>query len=542
MIRRRLSASEIWAILLLTTMVVLAGARALAFRMRKPVAEVESIPDQTNPYAGKILPEAKHEQVAELCAACHVYPPPDSIARHDWPGEVERGFAFLAQSDLKTRLVPPPPVEVARYYLNRAPATLPPPSRPPAGELGRFRFERISSPGDGGGSPMIANVRFAHLFDERRLDVLACDMDAGHVVAWKPYEPSEAAMVLAEGLKNPCHAEVVDLDQDGVRDVLVADLGSRWPGEERQGSVVWLRGNRDGRFTRRIIADGLGRVADAQAADFDGDGDLDVVAAVFGYIQVGEILYLENRTTDPDAPTFVPRTLDARDGTIHVPIADLNGDGRPDFVALISQEHEIVEAFLNEGEGQFSRRTIYAAPHPAFSSNGIQLVDFDRDGDLDVLMTNGDVLERRVLKPYQGIHWLENRGDYPFEPHRLDSLYGVARAVAGDLDGDGDLDIAATTFLPGGHWSRVRPSLDSEAIVVLEQTEPGAFVRHELESETCDHPSCDLGDFDGDGRLDLVTSSCIFLDPGEMSAPKGLDGIIVHKGLGPDVARGDEEE
>lgn len=133
-------------------------------------------------------------------------------------------------------------------------------------------------------------------------------------------------------------------------------------------------------------------MADVQAADFDGDGDLDLVVAAFGWREVGSILLLENRTRDWAAPTFVPRRIDPRVGAIHVPVADLDRDGRPDFVALISQHHETIVAFLNAGGGRFRPQVIYAAPHPGWGSSGIHLVDMDRDGDLDVLLAHGDML------------------------------------------------------------------------------------------------------------------------------------------------------
>jgi hypothetical protein len=484
-----------------------------------------------DPYAGPALPEASREQVVATCAACHAYPPPESFAKLDWPNEVEQGLAFLKKSELARTIKPPRAVEINRYFMNRAPAVMPSPTRAPAGRPGRFEFRRVGYKVEGPDPPIVANVRFAHLFDDRRLDVLACDMNGGRVLALRPYEEGARPVVLAEGLADPGHVEVVDLDRDGRKDLLVAVLGNRFPTDDKVGRVVWLRGEGDGRFTPRTLADGLGRVADVQAADFDGDGDLDLVAAVFGNLTVGRVLYLENRTTDPSRPEFVPATLDERDGTINVPVADLNGDGRPDFVALISQEHETVVAFLNDGGGRFTRKTIYTAPHPAFSCSGLQLVDLDGDGDLDALLSNGDALDRRQFKPYQGIHWLENRGEYPFVAHRLDSVYGVGRAVAGDLDGDGDLDIAATAFLPGGHWLRLRSSMNLDAILILEQAEPGVFVRHSVERVRCDHPSCDLGDFDGDGRLDLVAGTCIFADGAQQAVPKGLDWIIVLQGM-----------
>jgi hypothetical protein len=281
------------------------------------------------------------------------------------------------------------------------------------------------------------------------------------------------------------------------------------------------------------LADELGRVADVQAADFDGDGDLDLVVAEFGAQTLGEILILENRTTDEERPSFVRSTVDARHGAIHVPVADLNGDGRPDFVALISQEHETVVAFLNAGNNRFLPHVIYAAPHPAFGSTGIQLVDLDRDGDRDVLMTNGDTLDSNLLRPYHGIRWLENQGSYPFRDHHLASLYGVNRAVAADIDGDGDMDIAATTFLPGSFYQPLCREMNLDAVIILEQDAPGHFVRHSLETVTCDHATCDLGDFDADGDLDFVTGNFFIPDRGEATGHRSAtDWVILRENLG----------
>ena len=65
----------------------------------------------------------------------------------------------------------------------------------------------------------------------------------------------------------------------------------------------------------------------------------------------------------------------------------------------------------------------------------------DKDGDLDVLMTHGDMFDDPILKPYHGIQWLENRGTLPFVEHTLATWPASHRAQAADLDGDGDLDI-----------------------------------------------------------------------------------------------------
>src|SRR5262249_44823641 len=144
--------------------------------------------------------------------------------------------------------------------------------------------------------PAVANVELVDLLDDERLELLACDTRIDHVILLKPYEKSAAWQPLAP-VPVPCHASVTDLDGDGRRDVLVASLGEFFPTDDKVGSIVWLRQMADRRFEPLTILDGVGRVADVEAADFNGDGRLDLVVAVFGWRKTGEILYLENQTT-----------------------------------------------------------------------------------------------------------------------------------------------------------------------------------------------------------------------------------------------------
>jgi tetratricopeptide (TPR) repeat protein len=454
---------------------------------------------------------ASAEQVHRFCGtACHAYPPPDVFPRSVWRREVKQAYDFLRNSTLPIDF--PSQESVALYYEQHAPAELPsvqpgPPVPPLPGSFRRHDYplpEKQTVPG-------VSNVNLVHLFDARRLDVLVCDMTGGQVLALQPYTAEPTWRVLYrrgpdQGF-HPAHAEVVDLDGDGIPDVLVANLGNFSPTDARCGSVVWLRGLGDGRFEPHTLLDGVGRVADVQAADFRGTGKKDLVVAVFGWRNTGEVLYLEDRTTDWTKPAFVPRVLDDRHGAIHVPVGDIDGDGKPDIVALISQEHETIVAFLNQGDGNFQKQTIYTAPHPAYGSSGIQLVDLNGDGKLDVLYTNGDSMDPPyLLKPYHGVQWLENRGVFPFVHHPLTAMYGVMRAVAADLTGKGRKDIVSVSFLPPDVFPQ-RRELQLDAVVLLEQTRPGEFVRHALETVTCDHFTCAAGDIYGDGTVRLVTGS-----------------------------------
>jgi hypothetical protein len=382
----------------------------------------------------------------------------------------------------------------------------------PAAEDSAGRFARhLFRVKDASAEPMVANVAFFDVDGNSHPRLIAADMASGLVLSGQPTD-ADGRLDLLGRVPHPCHSEVVDLDGDGRLDLVVADLGSVAPGDQLRGSVVWMRRLPDGSFRSVTLAEGLPRVADVQVADFDGDGDRDLVVAAFGWRLVGGIYLLENRTTDWARPSFVRRELDNRAGAIHVPVADLNGDGRPDFVALIAQQHETVVAFLNDGKGGFTRETIDAAPHPAWGSSGLSLVDFDRDGDLDALVTNGDMFDDFIVKPYHGIRWLENTGRFPWVPHSLAGLPGVNRARAADLDGDGDLDVVACAFVPNREGSGPdATSGNAASLVWLEQTQPGRFERHTLE-RAGHHVSLDVGDYDGDGDVDLVVGN--FRGPG----------------------------
>jgi hypothetical protein len=475
------------------------------------------------------LPDDIEAQVHSFCgAACHAYPPPDSFPRHHWRAEVERGYRFFDKSGLA--LTPPRLAHVIRYYEDRSPIDYPALSTAPPTRPLELPLERISHPlASGDPRPMISHVQAVRLPAAGKaartepLSLLACDMQGGRILVLRPAEASPTWKELGR-VANPARSEVVDLDRDGVLDIVVADLGSFPPTDRRCGSVVWLRGKPDGSFQPATLLSNVGRVADVRAADFRGTGKLDLVVAVFGLHDTGEILLLENRTTDWSKPEFAPRVIDSRHGAIHVPVADLNADGKPDFIALIAQEHEVVEAFLNDGTGEFRKQTIHSAPHPGWGSSGIELADMNNDGRLDVLYTNGDILDEPYLwKPYHGVQWLENRGDLRFEHRRIGDMFGVHHAVAAHITGNPLPDVLAVSFLPADKFAD-RGARKADAIVLFEQVAPGRFERHTLATESCDAVVCAAADLFGTGRADLVI--------GNYSAPDSTHPVTIWKNLG----------
>ena len=439
------------------------------------------------------------------CTPCHKFPPPDVLPKSMWRSEIAK-MMFLAQgqpvpADLERVPLTADMAAAARYFEGRAPDHLAAPERwpDPAQSPVKFTTYGLSVP-DLPRDPVVSNVTLADFDGDGKIDVLGTEMKQG-TLFWGRLQPGSALNVIAD-IPHPDHVTMTDVDKDGAEDLLIADLGRFLPSDHHEGGIVWMRGLGNGRFDH-LALDGWPRVADVEAADFNADGRNDLVVAAFGWRTTGQIAVLENQSADAAHPSFEKHVVDDRPGAIHVIPVDLNHDGRMDFVALLAQQFETVIAYLNTGQDfTFTPQVIYAAPHPNWGSTGIQLVDLDGDGDLDVLLTHGDSFDDGVVKPYHGIQWLENKGSYPFVEHTLAGMPGVHRAVAADIDGDGDLDVVACALLAGGS------DVDEArlpALIWLEQTKRGVFVRHTIEMGFPRHATLAVADVDGDGDIDIVT-------------------------------------
>ena len=344
--------------------------------------------------------------------------------------------------------------------------------------------------------PQIANVSIADLDQDGLLDVLVCDAGRRRL-SWIRQSPKDVytEQVLAE-IRAPGHAEPADYDGDGDLDLIVADLGELFPSNQRIGSVIILENAGGGRFIRHVAAEGLPRVADVRAGDLDGDGDHDLAVAAFGYDQ-GQTLWLENRGNW----TYAIHVLQELSGAVNVLVADFDRNGTLDIAALISQEWEEIWIFENAGGGRFTPRLAWGSSNADFGSSWLAPVDLDRDGDTDLLYSNGDAFDYAPAnsRPWHGVQWLENQGANTFVLHRIGDLSGASSPVAFDADRDGDLDVAVVSAYNA--WSD--PAALS--LIWLENNGRQQFTLHEVARSPTHLITLAAADLDGNGALDLVT-------------------------------------
>ena len=449
--------------------------------------------------------------VVTYCGMCHAVPHVAVLTKALWPRRLEEMWKLLEEN--KGVLVSEEHrAQTDEYYLTNAPKDF---ELLPDDTLSAVHFRRASisrplidiDPRDWRSWPKVANVNFVDLDQDGQLDVLAADAQY-HLLAWLHMKDGKGTETPLARFKVPVHTEAFDFDFDGDLDIIVAVLGEITPTDDLLGHVVLLINDGNQNFEPIVLLKETPRVADVQPADLDGDGDWDFAIAMFGMWETGKVVWLEQISPGE----FQLNPLSERNGCSHIPIGDLNKDGRPDIIAMVTQEFEEIVAFINVGGGAFERKVLFEALNPGFGSSGIELVDLDRDDDLDILFTNGDDFSGTYAKPYHGVQWLENLGNFQFEYHELTRFYGAYGANAGDLDLDGDLDIVVTScFMSSSHeyWE----DLPRQGLIWLENDGAQNFTRHAITDYPAHVISTDLGDMTGDGKPDIVAGGMNVFPP-----------------------------
>jgi hypothetical protein len=355
------------------------------------------------------------------------------------------------------------------------------------------------------GTPWIADLLIVDLDGDGLKDILVCEGKLNQVswirqVSLRTFEEIDIGTTIA----GPAHVEVADMNGDGHLDVLVAAMGRIMPNDEKIGSVVVLENDGANHFTNRVLVENVARVNYVAASDLNDDGRLDLVVGQFGYIQ-GEIRWMENL----GSWQFKSHALLDLPGAIHTPAADMNGDGVPDIVALVSQDSEEVHLFEGRKRGQFRDRVLYGSTNKDYGSSGLCVSDVDRDGRLDLVYTNGDGFDYATpgSRPWHGVQWLHNDGANKFSFRRVGDFAGAFSPVVVDLDGDGDNDIVCCSGF--NDWTNQK----AVSLICFENDGAQHFTPRVLANAPTHLVVVKAADLFNDGKIELVTGAFMFFPP-----------------------------
>jgi hypothetical protein len=298
---------------------------------------------------------------------------------------------------------------------------------------------------------------------------------------------------------NPTSVAVADFNGDGHLDLAVVN-SALFSGES--SSINILLGRGDGSFQdpqTYIAGFDLNGGKSLAVGDFNHDGLLDLaVAGVAGIsIWLGK----------GDATFIAGQNYAAGDYPVSVAVGDFDGDGVPDLAAANGG----VSLLFGKGDGNLRAAPIYDTG--IVPSSVAVLGDFNRDGHLDLAVAGNNYASSNPGM----VSVLLGNGDGSFQ---VAQTYAVGSdpvaVVAGDFNGDGHLDLVVAT-------AASYPDYKGTLSILLGKGD-GAFQAAQTHDLSTDPRSLAVGDFNGDGYLDLAMVG--------FNSDRGTVSILLGKGDG----------
>ncbi len=218
-----------------------------------------------------------------------------------------------------------------------------------------------------------------------------------------------------------------------------------------------------------------------EMADMNNDGLLDIV------FPAGSSLgwYPNNGMGGYHPVVKIEDMYSGSGGCGWISISDVDNDGDLDVIAASTYEYVHVFWFKNDGTGTFGKRIPIFTGEDSFTTpSSIASADMDNDGDEDLLlaMTYPNLSSGKFYA-------LENDGNGNFSTtHIINTVFYTGVITAGDVNGDGVLDVIASTYAKTVWYENLGNWNFGQNIII--DWEPSNDIKHD--------------DLDGDGDLDIV--------------------------------------
>ena len=269
------------------------------------------------------------------------------------------------------------------------------------------------------------------------------DMDIVTPKKWYDNNGSQSfteKTTVADLLSEPPGFSVADMDNDGDFDIVTY---KKYNSTTMQVLILYNGGSQD--FTATAIFNldynySYSYSSDnfISTVDVDRDGDMDVVTLGDMSDNGMEAVWLENGNSWK-SKLFNNKAKFYYSLNVIIP-ADLDSDGDIDFLlGKSAHQHDDLMWYENNGNQSFSEREITAAN---FKIKNIKVVDFDNDGDQDIVATS-----ERIYEGAGEVAVLENDGSQNFTKHTIANVSPSTYLHITDIDSDGDLDVLLDHYL-----------------------------------------------------------------------------------------------
>ena len=284
-------------------------------------------------------------------------------------------------------------------------------------------------------------------------------------------------------------------------------------------SNIWL-GDGNGHFTQSgVLTDETFNTTDVELSDLDGDGDLDAVTANESFTNWNTVPALECHSKvcihrNDNGVFQVIQTINEGFEPRDIALGDMDHDGDLDIVAGNEGDSDTRSSgedkvYLNDGKGNFTLSATFGSPND--NTFSVALGDVDQDGDLDIALGDFGVWDGMGGSPAQNYIYLNDGDGKSFTPKAIASCFGfTSHLVMGDVDRDGDLDLAAGNFStdrPFDNPDPMKTDVMNGVDFIFLNDGKGNYPQHIRLGEGDFSEYIGLADVNGDGCLDIITGN-----------------------------------